>query len=274
MNKKLMSLTMLGLLAVAARADNVLYTLDTAGELTNAFHTPYTGTAVSQQATGGLNNSGSLDFRSGSGNQAWFSRASYAPLAEGQSLNDSLYFQFSGINNTSIKLGFASDPNATVDGVAMPMSGSWAYFGAWVMGSSTNINSEVYGSDGYIDAPSTPSAGFVNGNWYQMQFDMKLVDSASSAFEFSWVLNNSDSAGVLGSTILAGTTTNAFAGLNTTLHSYIGMENPTSSGAYTAIDNISLTSTGVIAVPEPSSYALAATGALALLASRRFRRRA
>ncbi|MDD3276162.1 MAG: hypothetical protein PHP93_03815 [Kiritimatiellales bacterium] len=252
------------------QAGDVLYDLNTPGELTNAFHTPYTGTAVSQSTTGGLNNSGSLNFRSGDGNQAWFSNAAYAPLAENESLNESLYFQYYGVGTSSIKLGFATDPNADVNEYAMPTSGAWAYFGAWSLGGGIDINSELYSDQGYLGYTDAPSGSFINGNWYQMLFGVKLLNADTSEFEFYWELNNSDSAGVLGSTILSGTANVIYSELNTTLYSYIGLENPTPTASHVVIDNISLTSTGTIAVPEPASALMVGFGGLLVVGYRRF----
>jgi hypothetical protein len=254
----------------SAQADQVTYDLNTAGDLTDAFHTPYTGTTVSQSTTGGLDGSGSVNFKSGSGNQAWFSNAAYSPLAAGGSLSDSLYFQYSGsASTTSIKLGFATDPNSAVNGYAMPSSGSYAYFGVFWTGS---LNSEVYSSAGYITSSPGTSGSLVAGNWYQMEFGMELVDSTTSTFEFSWALKNSDSSGGLGTTLFSGTQQKVFAALNTTLYAYIGMENPTSTASYSAIDNISLTSTAQ--VPEPASAMMLVFGAGVGLVIHRVRRSA
>ena len=260
------------------QADIITNTLNAPGDLTTSMHTPYTGTPVSQSLTGGLGGSGALDFRSGNGNQAWFSNASYAPLKQGQTLSTSLYFQYFGGQTTSIKLGFATDPNASVNGYAMPNSGSWAYFGVISRGESSGIaEGELYGSShGYLDpaAEYNPYGSFTLGNWYQMSFGMMLMNEATSEFQFSYALKNSDVNGTLGGIVYSGMFDNQFSGgLDTTLYTYIGMENPTATGAYTYIDNISMTSEGIISsvVPEPSAAMLIVFGVLAMVGRRRTR---
>lgn len=242
-------------LCASVQADEIVYDLNTAGDFTTAFHTPYTGTLVSESSTGGLNNSGSVNFSSGGGNQGWFSDASYSPLETDGVLSDSLYFQYTPSSVSSIKLGFAADPDAAVNQYAMPISGSWAYFG--IFGSADSVGSEVYSNDGYVG--STDIYTLIAGNWYQMQFGMRLLDASSSKFEFSWSLTDSTRDGVLGTVLMAGKSEKEFTDLNTTLYAYIGMENPTASASYSAIDNISLTSTA--SVPEPASAVLMFFGA-------------
>jgi hypothetical protein len=272
-------LVLLGIVAMCCAktevyAAVVLYDMNTAGQLDAAFDTPYSGTPVSQQVNGGLDNSGSINMRSGDGNQAWFSDAYYSTLNQGQELSVSLYFKFDGNATTSVKLGFATDPNASVNTFAMPTSGSWGYFSVWTVGGNAGINSELWSSKGSIGSPGAASGSFVDGNWYYSKLALTLVDAGTSNFEFEWLFANSDSSGNLGSTLISGTSQNVFPELNTQLYTYMGLENPTASSSYTALDNIELTSDGQIyppdsgSVPEPSGLVLLALGAAGILALR------
>lgn len=255
-------------LCASAQAAVVTYELNTPGEMAGAFHTPYTGTVVTQSATGGLGGSGALNFRSGNGSQAWYSNASYAPLAVGDILSVSLYFQIAKNSTSSIKLGFASDPLSAVGGTAVPNSGSWAYLGAWTNSAVGNLDYEVQESSNTMPGQATSSQNFVDWNWYKQELTM--TKTAASTFTLAWAVYNSASDGTVSTPIISpasGTFVNA--AVDTTMYAFIGLENPTPSASHVYIDRISMTSTGAIAVPEPTSLGLLGLGAAALLRRRR-----
>ena len=250
----------------SAQEGMVTYDLNSPSQLTGNFHTPYTGSQVSQSTTGGLNNSGALNFRSGGGNQAWYSNGSYAPLAVGDTLNASLYFKITANNTSSIKLGFASDPQSAVDAIAMPTTGSWVYFGAWTNFNEGNLDHEVYTNNGEVNSDNTGTVKFTNGNWYEQQISM--TKTAAGAFTLSWNVFNSDSAGNLGSSIISGSKAITAPGLDTTLYTYIGLENPTSSASHQFVDNITMTSDAAV-VPEPALIGILSSASFGLLVRRR-----
>ncbi len=243
----------------------------------NNFRTNYTGTPIGSAPSGGLSNSATIDATAGGGTQAWFSNAYYTPLAIGQSLSVSQYFQYK--TNTvvgGIKLGFSTDPSATANILGMLNSGNFGYFG-WYRYPSSSLASELWSNrtiDGNSSLGSSGTAGeaIVDGNWYQQSFS--LTKTGAGAFTMGWSLANSDSAGVVGTTIIGGTSPINYAAFDTTLYVYTAVENGNANGAVRYIDGMRMQSdANVVSVPEPST-ALMLTGGVGLLGLLRRRRTA
>lgn len=240
------------------------------------FRTNYTGTPIGTSSTGGLNNSSAVHVAAGGGTQAWFSDAYFEPLAVGQSLSLSTFFQFQTNSiNSGIKLGFSTDPNATANLVAMPNTGNWAYFG-WFRTSGGSAGAEVYGKIGqspeYLATAGSYNGNFVNGNWYQQSFS--LEKTAAGVFSISWAVNNSSDQGVLGSALISGTAHNVSLPTldGTNLYIYLGLEGASATGAVKYIDGLTMESDAPVVIPELSSPGLLLLCGLGVLLTRRIRR--
>ncbi len=270
-----------------ASTTKVVYDFSSASSFTNDYYTNYTGAPVSWTSTGGLNNGGALDLKTGDGNQAWFSKSTYEPLTIGQALQISVYFKYNsaGSGPNSIKLGLTNNSNSLADFVAMPTNGNWIYFGNWSYGGG-DVGSEIYSDKGPAgNVTDNGNVGFQNGQWYQTAVTFTKV--AVGTFNVSCALNTSDSQGNLTSTMLFGSTPNIYMPeLDTNLYAYIGFENPDPSTTMPLVSNIEMKSDGTISgatpevqnsdpiveqVPEPSTAALL-LGVGGLLGLRRFLR--
>jgi hypothetical protein len=271
-------------------ATTVIYDFDS-GTGSTAFSSDFasSGTSsyspISLSTTGGINDSGMFNTRSGSGSQLWTTKAAYSSLSVGQSLSVSLYFKFSGTSSTSsLKIGLVDSATPVANSHGYPNVGSgysFAYFSE--IANLSNVNSvvpESYGSNAgsaanVISLGTGDAKTLTSGSWYYVSYS--LTKTATDTFDVACQLSNSSASGVVGSSIASYSTTGySNAGLDSTLHAFIGVEYPGSTNDFLAIDNLTLTSDSAItdsSVPEPSCYAfLAGAGVLVLSFAARRRR--
>jgi hypothetical protein len=254
-----------GLLAASASGaygDVVIYKFDDSSTaFKDDFYTTFGGLEVPQQTDGGLNDSGSLDYDGGGGTQAWFSTAKYSGIDVGDSVTASAYFFMNPSGATqvsSVKMGFTDDPDSTAANNAAPNSGNWIYFGNWSWDYEASVNTELRSSQGIVAATASLT-GQNEASWYLQS--ITLEKASATAYDVNWSLDRVDSSGSLIENGTSGLRSNfTFSALGSDLYFYIGLENASSGAKYEAIDNLTMTGTGVTivgsSVPEPSTYAL------------------
>jgi hypothetical protein len=270
--------TTLFALAGAASASTVVYDFSSSSAWTSDFRTNYEGSPIAWQSDSGLNGSGSLNVQSGDGTQAWFSQSYFNTIDLNQTLELGLYFKYAGGEAVGgIKLGFATDADATANFYGMPDSGNWGYFGWFSFGpeSYLPLGNEVYSSQGYMGSGGTVADPLSVDSWYYQSFSMTKV--AEGTFDISYGIQNSSSTGVLGSYVLQGADSGIYRpDLDTNLYVYIGLEGADSYGQTVAIDNITMSSDSQVSnssapsvVPEPSAVLLGLISGLSLIRRRR-----
>ena len=250
------------------------YTFAEQDEWTDNFTTQASAAqAVSWQAAGGLDDSGSIDLRSGTVTQGWFSDifVSGMSLQADDVVEASVYFQFdaSGTTTSSIKFGFASNPNAAVNGAGIPQGGSWVYSGAISRSSSPlNIEMETYSSG--FDYDDSLIGTFADDQWYLLSVRLTAIDPNADLMDFGYMLYETDAGGNITSTVGGSTyslSINVGNGLyNGDIHTFVSFENPVATSVFPAMDNLSVPSQ----IPEPSgAMLLAIAGGLAAWQARR-----
>lgn len=281
MKKALFTIVISALSLVTAQAQTIAYDFNTPGDFGTDFNT--TGTAYSNASSGGLNNSGFIQYSGSDANG--FSTTTAAAVATDTSgdftLTQSTYFltnlradTFERDNRRALQLGLTEATSVT-------------YSGGGLVG-ETSLTAGLYVNDAFLaGTPDTMTVDFFASNtgtsssnfaltgnnyvlndnsWYFMTIDYNYLQ-ATDEWQVDWSLSNSDSAGTIGSVVGSASSPNGanVLGANPDLRGYLG----TRSAQRTSIAG--LDNTTLIAVPEPSSFALLATAAGLLTFLRRRR---
>lgn len=255
-----------------------LYTFDSAGELASDFTT--TGTALSQSASGGINNTGALQYSTGDANGMSTVLGERLPVsfASDFALTQSTFFktstrtQFGRNNRQAIQLGLTEATTTTysagglVDVTALSGGLFVENYNLGGTGNPTSMRIEFWGST------SLPNNNFSVTNldvdipldaWYFLSVDY-IYSSSSDEWTLDWTLNEATSAGVVGlelASTSSGAAENPF-GANPDIHGYVGTFSAERTNV-ALLDNISL-----VTVPEPTTAALI-FGGVSLLVWRR-----
>lgn len=256
--------------AAGLNAQTVQYDWNSSTQLADDFTT--TDSAISQVTSGGLNNSGAISYSTSdvngfstvTGNLASFSTASDFTITQSTYFKTGTRTQYERDGRRAIHLGLTGAEGVAyavtfVDAIAL--SGGLYVEDAFVAGSPNTLVVEFFGqtSDPDVNFSLTNNNLSINADsWYFLSVDYNY-NSIDDEWSLDWSLNNSDSAGIVGSSVGTASSpvvANPF-GANPNLHGFLG----TRSAERTNI--ALLDNTTLVAVPEPSAFALIA-GFLAL----------
>jgi hypothetical protein len=265
MNTRILSILSAGFIATAAFGQTQFYDYNTPADFGTDFNT--TGSALSNASSGGLNNSGFIQYSGSDANG--FSTTTAATVTTDTSgdftLTQSTYFltnlrtdTFERDNRRAVQLGLTEASSVTYSGGGLVGEASLTagiYVNdAFVAGTPDTMTVDFFASTtGTVNNFSLTSNNYVlnDDSWYYLAIDYNYIQ-ATDEWQVDWSLSNSDSAGTLGSLVGSASSPNGanVLGANPGLRGYFG----TRSAQRTSIGG--LDNTSLVAIPEPSTLVL------------------
>lgn len=227
--------------------------------------------AINWAGTGGLNDSGTMNMASGTGDYSAISKAAFsiAALQAGDTIRTSVFFK-DELNGASAgpTFGFRSTNNEQMT------TNSYIAVGL----RNNNLQFRVL-NNGTQVVLSTNAAPISPGNWYYLQLDV-VKTATSGTFDVTAAIYNASSTGTVGSVLNVGAEVMSYSVtgvVNATLYGdtevFAGMRNGSDlSGLSMAgiIDDFKLETNPII--PEPSTSVLMASGLVLALCIGRARK--
>jgi hypothetical protein len=213
-----------------------LITFDNPNDLTNNF-TPSLNSTFTDQATGGINNSGSVKVPLGS-QEVWIGKSGYGVGGVGDVYTFSGYFHIVA-NSGYGSFGISSAASAnSADGYGQPAPGGLgiAFHGGGALVQSDGATADTYSWIG-------TKGDLVLGNWYYVEFQINRT--ATSTYDTTLKIYNTDSTGILGSLFVQESSTgvtNTSLSTASTVYPFFGA----AGSRIDTIDDVTLTGAAVL----------------------------